>query len=305
MHDLIIIGAGPAGLTAALYAGRYRLNTLILEKAGIGGQIILSHTIENFPGFPGGISTQELIERLKKQIDGLGINIEMEEAMEIVSRLESKLKIFEVKTKDKTYSTKSIIIASGARPKKLGVAGEERLIGRGVSYCGTCDGPLFKDKEIVVVGAGDRALEEVLFLGGYAKKVMLVHRRDQLRAAKILQDKAQKNPKIKLILNSIIEEIIGQDKVERVRIKNTKTNSVSDVICQGVFVFVGIEPNTDFIKDQLQLDKSGYIRTDEDLRTSQEGIFACGDCRKKSLYQVITACAEGALSAYSAQRYLL
>jgi thioredoxin reductase (NADPH) len=305
MHDLIIIGAGPAGLTAGLYTGRYRLNTLILEEMSPGGQIIFSPTIENFPGFPGGISTQELVERFKKQIDELGINIEIEEVQEIVSVPNSKIPIYNIKTKDKTRETKSIIIASGAQPKKLDIEGEARLIGRGVSYCATCDGPLFRDKEIVVVGGGDRAIEEAIFLSSYARRVFLTHRRSQLRASRILIEKAKIDPKIDFVLDSTVEEIVGSDKVEAVKIKNVKTNSLSVLSCQGVFIFVGIKPNTDFLKNQLDLDESGFIITDEELKTSKDGIFACGDCRKKSLYQVITACAEGALAAASTQRYLL
>ena len=305
MYDLIIIGAGPAGLTAGLYAGRYRLNTLILEKMSPGGQIIFSPTIENFPGFPGGISTQELVERFKKQIDELGINIEIEEVQEIVPVSKAKNLIYNIKTKNKTCGTKSIIIASGAQPKKLDVEGEARLIGRGVSYCATCDGPLFRDKEIVVVGGGDRAIEEAIFLSSYAKRVFLTHRRSQLRASRILIEKAKINPKIDFVLDSTVEEILGSDKVEAVKIKNLKTDSTSVLSCQGVFIFVGIKANTDFLKNQLDLDESGFIITDEDLKTSKDGIFACGDCRKKSLYQVITACSEGALAAASTQRYLL
>jgi len=305
MYDLIIIGAGPAGLTAALFAGRYRLNTLILEKMSPGGQIIFSPTIENFPGFPGGISTQELVERFKKQIDELGINIEIEEVQEIVPVSKAKNLIYNIKTKNKTCGTKSIIIASGAQPKKLDVEGEARLIGRGVSYCATCDGPLFRDKEIVVVGGGDRAIEEAIFLSSYAKRVFLTHRRSQLRASRILIEKAKINPKIDFVLDSTVEEIVGSDKVEAVKIKNLKTDSLSVLSCQGVFIFVGIKANTDFLKNQLDLDESGFIITDEDLKTSKDGIFACGDCRKKSLYQVITACSEGALAAASTQRYLL
>jgi thioredoxin reductase (NADPH) len=303
MYELIIIGAGPAGLAAGLYAGRYRLNTLILEKINVGGQILSSPTIENFPGFPTGIGTQELIERFKKQVDELGVNIEMEEVLEIVAKSEDA--VYEVKTKERNYQTKSIIIATGAQPKRLGVEGEERLIGRGVSYCGTCDGPLFRDKEVVVIGAGDRAVEEAIFLSGYAKKVNLVHRRNELRASGILQEKAKKNPKINFVLESVVEEIIGQNRVEGLKVKNTKTESLNIIACQGVFIFVGIKPDTDFLKNQLHLDETGFIITDQDLKTSCEGIFASGDCRKKSLYQVISACSEGATAADSAHNYLL
>lgn len=305
MYDVIIIGAGPAGLTAGLYAARFKLNTLILEKLSPGGQIILSNIIENFPGFPGGVATQELIERFKKQIDELGVKIEIDEVKEIVPVPKSKTPTYNVKTTDKTYETKSVIIASGAEPKKLGVEGEKKFIGRGVSYCGTCDAPLFRDKDIAVIGAGDRAIEEAIFLSGYAKKVSLIHRRSEFRASGILIDKAKSNPKINFVLDSIVEDITGQEKVEAVKIKNVKTDSLNLLPCQGVFVFVGIKPNTDFLNNLLKTDESGFIITDQDLKTSCPSIFACGDCCKKSLYQVITACSEGAVAAASVHKYLL
>ena len=305
MRDLIIVGAGPAGLTAGLYAGRYRLDTLILEKMAPGGQILLSERIENFPAFPGGVTTQELIERMKQQTDALGVGIETEEALEIIPRSEKGEEFYSVRGKDKTYDARAVIIASGGKWKKLGVPGEERLIGRGVSYCGTCDGPLFKRKEVVVVGAGNKAMEEAIFLTRYAGKVTVIHRRQELRASKILQEEALKNPGIKFILDSVIEEITGADKVEGVRIRNVKTNAAGALSCQGVFIFVGIEADTAFIKKLLNTDESGFIMTDRELQTSRQGIYACGDCLKKSLYQVVNACGEGALAADSAHKYLL
>jgi thioredoxin reductase (NADPH) len=304
MYDLIIIGAGPAGLTAGLYAARYRLNTLILEKMAVGGQIMLSPLIENFPGFPGGISTQELIGRFKTQIEEYNIKIEMEEALEISPNSDLRAPIYNIKTKAQTYETKCIIIATGAQPKKLGVNGEERLTGRGVSYCATCDGPLFRDKEIAVIGAGDRAVEEAIFLSGYARKVTVIHRRNQLRASGILEERAEQNAKINFVLDSIVEEIVGQSKVEGVKIHNIKTDSINELACQGVFIFVGIRPDTAFLNNQLELNEAGFIITNQDLETSKKGIFACGDCRGKSLYQVITACGDGATAAASAHRYL-
>jgi len=301
MHDLIIIGAGPAGLAAALYAGRFRLNTLIFEKMSAGGQIILSSDIENYPGFPGGISTYELIERFKKQVHELGLTLEDKEALSI----ESVNGVYLVRTPDKEYETKALIVATGAQAKRLGIKGEEKFIGRGVSYCGTCDGPLFRDKDIIAVGGGDRAVEEVIFLAKYANKVYLLHRRQELRASKILVEKVKANPKITLVLDSIAEEVCGDSLVEEVRIKNTKTGKQDKIICQGIFVFVGIEPNTGFLKNILDTDEKGFIITDQEMQTSRKGIFACGDCRKKSLYQVVTACAEGAVAADSTHKYLL
>lgn len=305
MHDLIIIGAGPAGLTAGLYAARYRLKVLILEKLNLGGQIMLSPAIENFPGFPGGIPTQELIDRFKKQLDELSVKIEMEEVLKISVDTQLKPRVYNIHTREKPYQAKAVIVATGAQPKRLGVEGESRLIGRGVSYCGTCDAPLFKSRDIIVIGAGDRAFEEALFLTSYAKKVTIIHRRQTFRASKILEEKAKDNPKINFLLDTVVKEIIGKDRVEAVKIENIKSGAESILHCQGVFVFVGIKPNTLFLGKLLDEDDSGFLITDEELKTSKEGIFACGDCRKKNLYQVITACADGAIAAASAQRYLL
>jgi len=305
MYDIVIIGAGPAGLTSGLYAARYKLNTIILEKMVPGGQIMLSERIENFPGFPGGIYTYELIERIKKQLDELGVVIETEEALDIIPSDNIQEPVYSVVGKYKSYQTKTIIISTGGTWKKLGVKGEERFLARGVSYCGTCDGPLFKEKDVVVVGGGNSAIEEAIFLSRYASKVMVVHRRQQLRASEILQEQALRNPKISFILDSVIEEITGENKVEGVKIKNVKTNQLSDLSCQGVFIFVGIEPNTGFVKKVLNTDEGGFIITAQDLSTSRPGIYACGDCIKKSLYQVINACGEGAVASDSAHKYIL
>lgn len=305
MHDLIIIGSGPAGLTAGLYAGRFRLSTLILERMSVGGQIILSSVIENFPGFPGGISTQDLIEKFKNQVNEVGVEIKNEEVLEIIPSFKLKTTLYNVRTEGGSYETKTIIVATGASPKKLGIDGEERLVGRGVSYCGTCDGPLFRDKDIVVVGGGDRAIEEVIFLASYARKVTLVHRRQELRASKILEEKARSNPKIDFVLDTVLEQITGENKVAGVKLKNVKNNLPSSVACQGVFIFVGIIPNTHFLKNLLQVDEAGFIITDQNRKTSCEGIFACGDCTKKSLYQVVNACGEAAVAADAAHKYLM
>lgn len=304
MYDVIIIGAGPAGLTAALYAGRFRLNALILEKMSVGGQIVFSSSIENFPGFPGGISTQELIDKFKKQVDEVGVKIEPEEVLEIDQSFKLETPLYNVKAPDRSYEAKSIIVATGAQGKRLGIEGEDKFIGRGVSYCATCDGPLFRDKDVVVIGGGDRAIEEAIFLAGYAKRVTIIHRRQELRASKILEEKTRQSPKINFILDSVIEKITGLNRVESVKIKNIKTDSISNLSCQGVFIFVGIQPNTAFLKNLLQMDELGFIITDQDMKSSCEGIFACGDCRKKSLYQVVNACAEGAVAANSAHKYL-
>lgn len=298
MHDLIIIGAGPAGLTAALYAGRSRLETLMLEKMVVGGRILMSETIENFPGFPGNISTQELIKRMEEQVRGLAIEIESEE----VSDFDPKTK--SVKSGTKTYSASGVIIATGTRPRKLNIPGEDKLTGRGVSYCATCDGPLYKDKNVVLIGGGNTIAEEALYLARFAKTVSIVHRRDDLRASAILQERLKENKKINFILSHVAVEILGSNRVESVKIKDVVSSEESKVSCDGVFIYIGYEPETDFLKNKLKLDDAGFIITGEDMATSEEGIFACGDCRKKSLYQVITACGDGAIAADSAYKYI-
>jgi thioredoxin reductase (NADPH) len=305
IYDLIIIGAGPAGLAAGLYAGRFRLDTLILEKAAIGGQIILSPSIENYPGFPGGISTQELMEKFKAQVDSLNVPIIFEEVAGVSCDTVSGGPVYKVKTSLNLYSARSLVVACGAQPKRLGVEGEEQLTGRGVSYCGTCDGPLFKNKEVVVVGGGDRALEEVLFLAGYASKVTIVHRRKDLRASFILQEGVRKSAKVNFLLERVIEKIEGKNRVEVVVLKNVSDGSLERLSCQGVFIFVGIVPETAFLKNILQRDESGFIITQPNFATSAEGVFACGDCIQKGFYQVISAVSEGASCVFAAHRYLM
>jgi len=298
MYDLIIIGAGPAGLTAALYAGRSRLRTLVLEKIGVGGRILLTDTIENFPGFVDGIATQDLIKNMETQARGLGVEIILEEVQEIDCKAKS------IKTNVQTHAASAIIIAAGARSRKIGVAGEEQLTGKGVSYCATCDAPLYKEKNVVVVGGGNAVAEEALYLARFAKQVNIIHRRSDLRASAILQERLKANNKINFILSSVIKEIIGSNKVEAVRIKDVNTSHEKDFSCDGVFVYIGYEPETGFLKSKLDLDEAGFIITQEDMSTSCVGLFACGDCRKKSLYQVITACGDGAIAADSAYKYI-
>lgn len=300
MHDVIIVGAGPAGLTAGLYAGRARLNTLIFEQLTVGGQIALTQTIGNFPGFPGEIKTAELIERLAKQVKDLGIKIENAQIKKISQDTNFRL----IDSEGKEYQSKAVIIATGAQPKKINVPGEDELTGRGVSYCAVCDGPLYKEKDIVVVGGGDRAVEEAIFLSRFAKTIKLVHRRDSLRATKILQEDLKQNAKITVVWNSMVTKIMGQNRVEAVKIKDVKTEKESTINCHGVFLAIGVTPNTQFLNGIIKTDESGYIITEENLMTSQEGMFACGDCRRRPLLQVVTACAEGALAAFSADKYL-
>jgi thioredoxin reductase (NADPH) len=305
MHDLIIIGAGPAGLTAGLYAGRYRLNTVILEKLCPGGQIMLSADIHNFPGFPGGIATPELIDRMKQQVTDVGIEIEDAKVTNIETQVIDGQPVFTVKCADKELQSRTVIIATGATWKRLGVPGEEKLIGRGVSYCGTCDGPLFRNKEIVVVGGGDHALEDALYLTSYASRIHLVHRRKEFRAAKILEEKVRAHPQITLVLDSVVEEIVGNNRIEGVRIKNVTDNTVRTLACQGVFIFVGIAPSAAFARDFVITDAAGFIVTDDGMQTSVKGLYAAGDCRHKILYQVINGCGDGAVAAHSAHSYLI
>ncbi|MEK6727306.1 MAG: thioredoxin-disulfide reductase [Candidatus Omnitrophota bacterium] len=299
MYDLIIVGAGPAGLTAALYAGRSRLKTLVLEKMVPGGRILLTETIENFPGFSGGITTYDLISRMKQQVDSLEVKIELEQVLEVDTKLKK------VVTSAGAYSAHAIIIATGARAKKLDVPGEDRLTGRGVSYCATCDAPLYKEKNVVVVGGGNTVAEEAFYLARFAKSVTIIHRRDELRASAILQEKLRENKKIKFILSHTVSEINGQDKLESIKVKDVNTSKENIVACDGVFIYIGYDPDTNFLKNKIKLNGTGFIITDDIMATSHEGIFACGDCREKSLYQVITACADGAVAADSAYKYIV
>ena len=298
MYDLIIVGSGPAGLTAALYAGRSRLNTLLIEKMAVGGRILMSETIENYPGFPGGISTGELVNRMEQQVRDLGIRIESDEVLDLDPIKKT------IKTVSTTYLAHAIIIASGARPRRLNVPGEEEYTGRGVSYCATCDAPFYKEKNVVIVGGGNAVAEEAIYLSRFARLVNVIHRRDDLRAAKILQERMQQNKKINFILSSVVTENKGAQKVQAVRIKNLLSGEVNDFACEGVFIYIGYEPETVFLNGKLQMDAAGFILTDELMSTSIEGIFACGDCRKKSLYQVINACGDGAVAADSAYKFI-
>ncbi|MCD6473197.1 thioredoxin-disulfide reductase [Candidatus Aerophobetes bacterium] len=301
IYDLIIIGAGPAGLTASIYAQRAGLNTLVLEKLSPGGQILLSEKIENYPGFSQPIFPQKLMEEMQKQAENLGMRLEQGEVEKI--GIENNKKIVYTKSGEK-YNALSLIIASGCSQRKLGVQGEEKFIGRGVSYCATCDAPFFKEKKVAVVGGSNTAAEEALYLTKFVDKVYLIHRRGMLRAEKILQERISKNPKIEIVWKSVIERIYGEKEVKGVKIKNVDTEEIKDLSCSGVFIFVGLEPNTHFLRNMVKLDEIGFVNTNNNLQTDKKGIFACGDVRKNTLKQVIVACGEGALAAYSAQKYI-
>ncbi len=298
MYDLIIIGAGPAGLTAALYAGRSRLNTLVIEKMVPGGRILMSESIENYPGFPGGVTTLELISRMEQQVRELDVRIESAEVL----GLDCVNKI--ITTSDGTYKAQAIIIASGARPRKLNIPGEDKYTGRGVSYCATCDAPFYREKKVVLVGGGNTVAEEAIYLSRFASSVSVIHRRQDLRASAILQERLQQNKKINFILSTLVTEIKGTQKVEQVRLKDLLTGKESDFACDGVFIYIGYEPETVFLKEKLQMDDAGFIAADDSMATSVEGIYACGDCRKKSLYQVVNACGDGAVAADSAYKFI-
>lgn len=299
-YDLIIIGGGPAGLTAGLYAGRARLKTLILEKFSCGGQILLTETVENYPGFPGGISSSDLMGNIEEQVMKLGVKIIEEE----VKQLEKAAVFWRIKTAQAQYDAKAVIVAVGSVPKSLGVEGEKVLTGKGVSYCATCDGPLYRNKTVAVVGGGDTAAEEALFLTRFAAKIFLIHRRSSLRAAEILAQRLKENTKVSPVWDSVVKEISGQNKVEAIVVKDINTGKEEKLFCDGVFIYVGRSPDTGFLANLVDLDEHGHIITDTQMRTSQAGIFAAGDCRKKILRQVITACSDGAVAAHCAQQYL-
>jgi len=301
IYDAIIIGGGPAGLTAGIYLSRARMDTLLIEKALPGGQAILTEIIENYPGFPHGIAGPELMQKMEEQAVRFGLKIEYGEVEEVKIK-EDKVKI--VKINNQEYKTLTIILASGAEASKMEVSGEEELRGRGVSYCATCDAPFFKHQKIVVVGGGDTAIEEALYLTKFVWEITIIHRRDRLRATKILQERVFANKKINFAWDSVVTKVLGKEKVEGILIQNKKTGEEREISCQGVFVFVGNIPNSKFINELIKLDQMGYILTDGNMMTSQEGIYACGDVRKKLLRQVVTACGEGATAAFAAQKYI-
>ena len=304
IYDLVIIGGGPAGLTAGIYASRARMKALLVEKAMCGGQALVTDKIENFPGFPEGIKGMELAEWMLKQAEHFGLEVKTLEVKDIIPEKDSKGPFTLVSGEGGNIRALSLIIATGARWNSLGIPGEKEFTGRGVSYCATCDGPLFRNKDVVVIGGGDTAIEDALFLTKFAKKVMVAHRRDRLRATKILQERALSNKKIELHLNSVAVEITGSGAVKGVKIKDVVTNNVSELGCDGVFIFIGITPNSDIVKSVIKTDDKGYIISDDDMRTSVDGIFAAGDVRKKALRQVVTATGEGAAAAFSAQHYV-
>ncbi|MCF6245857.1 MAG: thioredoxin-disulfide reductase [Desulfobacula sp.] len=298
-YDLVIIGAGPAGLTAGIYAARARMNVLLLEKAVPGGQVLVTDWVENYPGFPEGISGYDLAEKMRVQAVDLGLKIDTSEVHSLNISKDSK----EIVLKDKSIFTKALIITSGASPNTLHV-GEDKFVGKGVSYCGTCDGPFFKEKTVVAVGGGDTAVQEALFLTKFAKKVYLVHRRDELRATKILQERALGNDKIEPVWDSIVTGLDGFFGLEGVKVKNVKTNEEKTIKADGCFIWIGILPNTSFLNDSVKTDEYGFICVDETMQTSVSGVYAAGDVRDTPLRQIATAVGDAAIATLSAEHFI-
>lgn len=303
-YDLIVVGGGPAGLTAGLYGARGGLKTLILERGLPGGQAATTDVIENYPGFPQGIGGPELMQKFAEQAQRFGASLITEEVEEINLPDGDQTAAKQVVTNRGTYESPALILAMGSSPRELGAAGEKEFRGRGVSYCATCDGAFFKGRKVMVIGGGDSALEEALFLTQFASQVVIVHRRDAFRAAQILEKRARSHPKIDFRLKSVVERIQGTNKVESVRLRRTDNGQVSEEAADGVFIFIGTIPNTAFLSGKVHLDENGYIITDELLATSIPGVFAAGDVRKKFLRQVSTAVGDGAWAAMAAQKYI-
>ena len=305
-YDLIIIGAGPAGLAAGLYAGRARINTLIIEKQKNGGQIVITNEIENYPGCVEGETGPSLIDRMVAQTQKFGVD----HVFDTVTDVDLEGSVKKIKCIGEEYEAKAGIIASGAHPVPIGCPGERELTGKGVSYCATCDAAFFEDFEVFVVGGGDSAVEEALYLTKFARKVTIIHRRDELRAAKSIQEKAFANEKIHFMWDSVVEEIKGDGLVESMIVKNVKTGVTSEVKADeedgtfGIFVFIGFKPNSELFQDKVAMNEAGYLLTDDDMKTNIPGVFAAGDIRKKSLRQVVTATADGAIAAVQAGKYI-
>lgn len=301
-YDVAVIGGGPAGLTAGMYASRGGLTAILLEKGAKGGPYAVTEEIENFPGFPEGVKTEKLMDDLRAQAERFGLEVR---AFTTVAGLAANGDALTASLEDGTEVTaRAVIIATGASPSKLGVAGEAEYTGKGVSYCATCDGPLFRDKNILVIGGGNAAIEEAVALAKYCSKVTVVHRRDKLRADDVLEKRARANPKIDFRLNTELKEIRGDMLVNEAVMKDVITGKETTVQTDGVFIFVGTSPVTGFLPENVKRDERGYLVTGEDMQTSAPGVFAAGDCRKNNLKQMIWAAAEGALAAVMTEKYL-
>lgn len=299
VYDVIIIGGGPAGLTAGLYASRAKLKTILLEKGLAGGQIATTEQIENYPGFSSGAG-YELTAIMEEQAKGFGLEIDMAEVTGV--QLTGPEKI--ITTNQGEYRARAVILAPGSSSQKLNVPGEDEFTGRGVSFCATCDGPFYEGLTVMVVGGGDAAVEEAVYLTRFAQKVYIVHRRDALRATKVVQERAFANEKIEILWDSVVTEIKGNEILEQVVIKNVKDGHTTPVTVDGLFIYIGFVPNTAFLDGQVQMDERGYIITNDRMETSVPGVFAAGDCRQKLLRQVVTAAGDGATAAFAAEKYL-
>lgn len=300
MYDVIILGAGPAGLSAAVYAKRARLNALLIEKGGAGGQVLSTYEVDNYPGLPG-VTGMELGQIFSQHADKFGIEKVTAEVIAIAAGKDKKI----VKTNQGDYETAAVIIATGAKHARLGLEKENELTGMGVSYCATCDGAFYKDAEVAVVGGGDVAIEDAIFLARGCKKVYLIHRRDELRGAKALQETLFALPNVEVIWDSVVREIEGEDEVTGIRVANVKSGEERSLPVEGLFIAVGIIPNSEAFEGLVSMDKGGYIVAGEDCKTDIPGIFAAGDVRTKPLRQIVTAAADGANAIYSVQEYLI
>ena len=300
MYDMIIIGGGAAGRTAGIHGGRSGLKTVIIEKMFAGGQAATTYEVDNYPGFDETVTGPDLAMKMEAQAKKFGAEIITEDVIDI--NVDSKIKI--VKTSRNTYLSKTLILALGANPRELGLDKERKFRGAGVSYCATCDGAFYRDRVAAVVGGGDTAVEDALFLSRFSPKVYLIHRRDQLRAAKVLRDVAFANDKIEFVWDSVVEAIEGEENVEGIKIKNVKTGVSKALKVDGMFVAVGVVPNSDLIKGKIETTDRGYIVTDANMLTNKPGVYAAGDVRDKILRQVITAAADGAIAAFAAERYI-
>lgn len=299
-YEVIIIGGGPAGLTAGLYTTRSRFRTLLIESALFGGQMTTTDLIENYPGFPEGITGDELSRLMEEQAKRFGLQTVCQEAIEVL--LEGDTKV--VRTHEATYRCDALVLCLGTEYRKLGVPGEKEFTGRGVSFCSTCDGAFFQDRKIFVIGGGDSALTEALYLTRFVNELTVVHRRDALRATKIYQERAMANPKIKFLWNSVIQEVKGGQVVHSIVVKNVKTGEIREHEIEGVFVFVGVAPRTQFLRGLINMDEGGSVLTNVNCETSVKGIFAAGDCRKRLLRQIATAVGDGATAAFAVEKYL-
>lgn len=298
--ELVIIGGGPAGYTAGLYAARADIDTVLIERGMPGGQAAATEWIENYPGFPGGIGGIDLAMKMDEQARSFGLTI----VNDNVEAVEKQGREFIVKTGQTTYKTKTVILATGSKPSFLGVEGEQKFHGRGVSYCATCDGAFFRDRTVAVVGGGDAAVEEALFLTKFAAKVYIIHRRDELRAAKVIQKRAMTNERIEFLWFSVVDKVVGDDKVVAVTIKDVRSGELKDIPVDGVFVYVGTRANSDLVKDMVETDARGYILANNKMQTRVPGLYVAGDICQKPLRQVVTAVADGAVAAMEVEKYL-